>query len=201
MDGNPSRPAGVEADEVLRTARSPLLVALAACSLLLASAAAAAPRKLHGNNFFSNCRFSHTAPDDPIVLPRQPGRSHPHTFFGNTTTSAASTLTTLLAGGTTCRPAADKAAYWVPTLYENGREVRPAKAQLYYVLRGYDEMHAFPPGLRIVAGNARPARLQSTSVVYWACGAAGVTARVSTRAPRCGLVTARFHGVAQRCRT
>jgi hypothetical protein len=38
----------------------------------------AAPRGLHGNNFFSNCYFSHTAPDDPIVHPRRPGRSHAH---------------------------------------------------------------------------------------------------------------------------
>jgi len=42
-------------------------------------------------NFVSLCRFSHTAPDDPIVFPAQPGLSHDHTFFGNTTTSADST--------------------------------------------------------------------------------------------------------------
>ncbi|HKP18867.1 MAG TPA: DUF1996 domain-containing protein [Gaiellaceae bacterium] len=185
---------------MLRIVRRLFLVALAAGSLLAVSAAAA-PRKLHGNNFFSNCRFSHTAPDDPIVLPGQPGRSHPHTFFGNTTTSAASTVSTLLAGGTTCKPAADTAAYWVPTLFDHGREVRPAKAQLYYVLRGYDQMHAFPSGLRVVAGNARPPRVQSLSIVYWACGASGVTVRVSSRPPRCGLLDARFHGVAQLCRT
>jgi hypothetical protein len=30
------------------------------------------------------CKPSHMAADDPIVYPDQPGRSHLHTFFGNT---------------------------------------------------------------------------------------------------------------------
>ncbi len=51
----------------------------------------------HGTNFFSNCRFSHAAPDDPIVHPRMPGASHPHEFFGNTSTNSKSTLATLRA--------------------------------------------------------------------------------------------------------
>src|SRR5215210_801771 len=40
--------------------------------------------------FATLCRFSHQAPDDPIVFPGQAGKSHLHTFFGNTTTSAGS---------------------------------------------------------------------------------------------------------------
>jgi hypothetical protein len=119
------------------------------------SVAHARKPKLHGNNFFSSCRFSHTVADDPIVYPGQPGRSHPHTFFGNTSTNASSTLASLRSAGTTCKPRADQAAYWVPTLYQNGREVRPAKAQLYYVLRGYTEMDPFPAGLRMIG--SRPA--------------------------------------------
>ena len=106
-------------------------------------------------DFFSNCRFSHTAADDPIALPRLAGRSHAHTFFGNASTDAYSTLETLRKAGTTCKPAADKAAYWIPTLFQDGREIRPAKAQAYYVLRGTDRMHAFPAGLRMIAGDAR----------------------------------------------
>jgi len=118
----------------------------------LPAAAAGRHPKLQGNNFFSNCRFSHVAPDDPIVYPRAPGRSHSHTFFGNTSTDASSTVASLRAAGTTCSVKADKAAYWVPTLFQRGREVRPAKAQVYYVLRGYDQMSPFPAGLRMVAG-------------------------------------------------
>lgn len=41
--------------------------------------------------FVVECGFSHVATDDPIVHPGQPGASHEHVFFGNTTTDAAST--------------------------------------------------------------------------------------------------------------
>src|SRR5688500_16593378 len=47
--------------------------------------------------FATLCRFSHEAPDDPIVFPGQAGKSHLHTFFGNRTTSAASTYESLRA--------------------------------------------------------------------------------------------------------
>jgi Domain of unknown function (DUF1996) len=140
---------------------------------LVPAAAGSSPPKLHGNNFYANCRFSHTNDDDPIVYPGQPGKSHPHTFFGNVSTDARSSLASLRSARTTCRPSADKAAYWVPTLFQGNREIRPAKGQFYYNLRGYDQMHPFPAGLRVVAGNAHAFRPQSTAVVYWACGGQG----------------------------
>jgi hypothetical protein len=87
---------------------------------------------LHGNNFYANCRFSHTNNDDPIVYPRQRGRSHPHTYFGNSSTDANSTLASLRDADTTCKPSADKAAYWIPTLYRANREIRPSTAQFYF---------------------------------------------------------------------
>ena len=58
--------------------------------------------KLRGVNFVSACTFSHAAADDPIVFPGKPGASHHHSFVGNATTSASSTLETLLGGGSTC---------------------------------------------------------------------------------------------------
>ena len=124
-----------------------ILLAAALCAgLVVVAGADAGTRGLHGNNFFVNCRFSHTSNDDPIVLPGMPGRSHAHTFFGNRSTDARSTLASLRAAGTTCKPAADKAAYWVPTLYQDGKAIRPAKGQFYYNLRGYQRMAAFPGG-------------------------------------------------------
>jgi hypothetical protein len=162
---------------------------------------AAAPRGLHGNNFFSNCLFSHMAPDDPIVFPRQPGKSHAHTFFGNTRTNATSTLASLLKGRTTCRTKGDTAAYWIPTPYDHGREVRPSKAQLYYVLRGYEQMHPFPSGLRVIAGNSHATTAQDEQIVYWSCDAAGVKAKIGPRPSKCGVLAARFHGVVQTCPT
>jgi hypothetical protein len=164
-------------------------VILAAAVAASGAGALGSPPKLHGNNFFSNCRFSHVSHDDPIVHPGHAGASHSHTFFGSTSTDASSTVARLRRAATTCKPATDTAAYWVPTLYQNGREVRPSKAQLYYVLRGYDEMHPFPPGLRVVAGDARATRPQSTRVTFWACGGHAARPVPSTAVPaRCGVV-------------
>jgi len=170
--------------------------------LLPAAASAAAGPKLHGNNLFSNCRFSHVADDDPIVHPREPGKSHPHTFFGNTSTDAYSTVASLSAAATTCKPRADRAAYWVPTLFQDGREVRPAKGQFYYVLRGYGQMHPFPLGLRMIAGDARARSPQSPLVTYWTCGGrSGVKTAPSATVPTCGVVDARFHALIRKCET
>jgi hypothetical protein len=172
-----------------------VLVALAS----LGGASAATGPKLHGNNFFSNCRFSHFAPDDPIVHPGKPGLSHPHTFFGNTTTNAYSTLISLERGSTTCAIKADRAAYWVPSLFQNGKEIRPDKAQAYYVLRGYGQMHPFPAGLKVVAGNAHAIGPQPLRVTYWDCGASAVRTRISSTVPRCGVFRARLKGFFQPC--
>jgi Domain of unknown function (DUF1996) len=161
------------------------LLALATFAALLpATLAPAARPKLHGNNFYANCRFSHTNDDDPIVYPGQPGLSHAHTFFGNASTDATSTLASLRRARTTCKPSADKAAYWIPTLYKGGREIRPQKGQFYFNLRGYDQMHAFPAGLKMVAGNSHAVSPQSTNVVHWACASsAGLRSAPLTRPP------------------
>src|SRR5436190_1553600 len=60
-------------------------------------------RALQGVNFLGSCTFSHMAMDDPIVYPRQPGASHDHSFVGNTTTNAFSTVRSLRAGSSTCK--------------------------------------------------------------------------------------------------
>src|SRR5215510_12292004 len=90
---------------------------LAACVAAFVGAAAAiaagstgAPSvapPLRGVNFISVCGFSHRGPDDPIVLPRQPGFSHDHTFIGNDSTDAYSTPASLRSAATTCRRAGD----------------------------------------------------------------------------------------------
>ena len=175
--------------------------ALVAATVVVATAvtAAVAPGKsgrvLHGGAFFSNCPFSHGSNDDPIVYPRQPGRSHAHTFFGNVSTDARSTLASLRSARTTCRVPGDRAAYWIPTLFQNGREVRPAKAQFYYVMRGYAEMRPFPAGLRMIAGDAHSVGPQRGGFVYWACGAGGgVRSAASTSIPTCRPARTQFHG-------
>ena len=80
--------------------------AVAAPLLIAGGAPAAGAAKLHGNNFYANCRFSHTNDDDPIVYPGRPGKSHRHTYFGNESTDASSTPASLREAQTTCKPLA-----------------------------------------------------------------------------------------------
>jgi uncharacterized protein DUF1996 len=143
-------------------------VLTAALVLTLAATATAGQPRLRGTNFFSNCSFSHISADDPIVYPGQPGVSHSHTFFGAVTTNANSTIASLRNSRTTCRRPGDTAAYWAPTLYADGVPVKPTKGSAYYVLRAR-ELHAFPAGLKIVAGDAHARKPQSLDVTYWSC--------------------------------
>jgi hypothetical protein len=121
-------------------------------------------------SFITVCRFSHRAPDDPIVYHGKPGASHDHSFVGNVSTSAFSTFASLRRARTTCEPTSDTAAYWAPTLLVNGRPVLPTRAIVYYDRLTSAPVRPFPPGLRIVAGNAYAGSRQSTGVTFWQCG-------------------------------
>lgn len=137
--------------------------------LLIAGAASSAP-PLRGVNFISVCGFSHRGPDDPIVLPRQPGMSHDHTFVGNTSTDAFSTPPKLRTAGTTCRRPADTAAYWTPTLFVGGNAVVPTQVVVYYRRNVTAPLKPFPPGLQMVAGNSKATSPQRLTVTWWDCG-------------------------------
>jgi uncharacterized protein DUF1996 len=127
-------------------------------------------RVLAGVNFVSNCQFVHFLPDDPIVYPGQPGKSHDHTFVGNTSTDASSTLASLRAAGTTCRLQADKAAYWMPTLIVDGQPVTPLGATIYYRRNTIARVHAFPAGLEMIAGDSKAIAPQDMRITFWNCG-------------------------------
>jgi Domain of unknown function (DUF1996) len=117
------------------------------------------------------CGFSHRNQDDPIVYPRERGRSHDHTYFGNTSTNASSTPPSLRAAGrTTCRLPADTAAYWAPTLFVGARAVEPLGAVAFYSRRTFARVKPFPPGLKVIAGNAAALTPQSRRVTFWSCG-------------------------------
>jgi Domain of unknown function (DUF1996) len=155
----------------------------------------AAMKKGDAVNFVSTCRFSHRAPDDPIVFPGHPGFSHDHTFVGNTTTDAFSTLDSLQAGSTTCRRAGDTAAYWMPTLVDNATPVNPIGATIYYRRRTRAKVTAFPAGLKMIAGDSKALTAQSLKITYWNCGPnAGVvpTSTVPT-CPDAGADGLRLH--------
>ncbi len=134
--------------------------------------------------FVTVCRFSHRAPDDSIVFPRRPGRSHDHTFFGSVATDAFSTPRSLRAAPTSCQRADDTAAYWAPTLILGTRAVEALDAEVYYRRRTLARVRAFPPGLQMIAGDAAARRPQSRRVTFWDCGPHGGV-RPSSAVPRC----------------
>jgi hypothetical protein len=137
-----------------------------------------------GPYFISLCGVTHRSNDDPIVYPGQPGRSHNHTFIGNRTTNASSTPASLRGQATRCRPAADTSAYWVPTLFAEGRPVAPLATFIYYVRRTSEPVRPLPAGLKMIAGDARATRAQSTRVTYWTCSAPR-SSRAYARVPNC----------------
>jgi hypothetical protein len=141
-------------------------------------------RALQGVNFVGSCAFSHMAMDDPIVYPRQPGASHDHSFVGNTTTNAFSTLRTLRAGSSTCKRDGETAAYWMPTLLLDGQMVTPAGATIYYRRKTLAPLRAFPAGFKMVAGNRAASSPQDMQITYWNCGAAS-SVPASTEVPTC----------------
>jgi hypothetical protein len=121
------------------------------------------------------CHSSHTNFDDPIVFPRKPGAAHQHDFFGNTSTDAFSSNASLAGKTTTCSRPGDTAAYWTPTLLNNGRRVVPDRIIAYYRTRGIRDIASirpFPRGLRMIAGSATAtaSNPQPTWITNWTCG-------------------------------
>jgi hypothetical protein len=125
---------------------------------------------VRGSEFRADCPSKGRAGDDPIVRPGQPGASHVHEFFGNTSTNAYSTLTSLRAAGTTCDPVADRSAYWVPTLYQNGQAVPPQSVRIYYQgITDRANVRPFPQGLRMVVGNPLATGPDQNPAARWSC--------------------------------
>lgn len=123
-----------------------------------------------GSEFRVTCAASHRRMDDPIVFPGQAGVSHMHEFFGNRTTNAQSTLTSLRAGSTNCNPISDRSAYWVPTLYKNGQAVAPDSVTIYYQgIHDRTRAVAHPQGLRYVVGNSKATSPEQNPAARWSC--------------------------------
>jgi Domain of unknown function (DUF1996) len=157
---------------------SKYFAALAAFGLALGVAATIPSTALASGTFGSIqvvCRPAHSQSDDPIMMPGMPGASHRHEFFANRSTNASSTNASLAGKPTTCSRRGDTAAYWTPTLFNNGKRVVPDRVVAYYRTRGIRDIGSirpFPPGLKMIAGNdeATAAHPQATGIVNWACG-------------------------------
>jgi hypothetical protein len=154
------------------------VVAIATTIVPLSASPAFASARFH-----IECPFHHHKMDDPIVYPRQPGASHLHAFFGNKSTDAFSTYRSLRHARTNCGHRGDKGAYWMPAVYKNGNLVRAVDADFYY--RGatspLSAIRPFPPGLKVIAGNAHSTRPQSTKVVAWSCKGSSGTGQATMR--------------------
>ena len=104
-------------------------------------------------SFSVDCRYSHSRPDDPIVHPGHPGGSHLHDFYGNTSTSARSTYTSMRSSPTTCRLESDGAGYWTPSAFLDGVQVTPTRIAVYY-FGGQSDVESLPRDLRMISGRS-----------------------------------------------
>ncbi|GAA2672844.1 DUF1996 domain-containing protein [Actinoplanes palleronii] len=138
--------------------------------------------------FHTDCDVSGEAPDDPIVFPNMPGASHLHTFFGPKVT-ASSTNEQLRAGKTTCNAAGDNSAYWAPTLLRNGTPVKMKNFRAYYGAKIKDSatVKPFPPGLRMVVGDAKRqvATPKGANSQFWCAGSAEIGRSADGNWPKC----------------
>lgn len=125
------------------------------------------------------CRASHMGFFDPIVYPGVNGRSHLHTFFGNsdlTYSTNTGDLGSSLSRSTCVGGTMNRSAYWVPSAINTltGFPVVPTAILTYYKTSQY---YKYPrsllitvpvPGLRMIAGSA--SNSGTANVVYrWDC--------------------------------
>jgi Domain of unknown function (DUF1996) len=124
-----------------------------------------------GGIFTDRCRFSHEAADDPVLMPNMTGQSMQHDFYGNTTTSASSSASSLRGQATTCSTSADASAYWTPVLYQGGQSLQPVSALIYWrqTKTLASMVQAMPAGISLIAGDEKAMQPQSLKVVRWTC--------------------------------
>jgi hypothetical protein len=95
------------------------------------------------------------------VHPDHPGASHLHDFTGHAGTTATLDTAQMPGSVTTCADPGDTAAYWFPSFYVDGVQVKPAFSNARYAANGKHDVQPFPAGLKIVAGN--------NSKAQWGC--------------------------------
>ena|GEM_PF-1456355 len=141
-------------------------------------------------NFVAVCSVTKRAPDDPIVFPGQPGRSHDHTFSGSLVINANSTADELLRGPTNCTNSGDKSSYWMPTLLVNGKPRLPYQVRAYYraATRDTKQLHAIPFGLKMLAGDMMATSPQNAGIAGFQCRieGRGATVKKQSLPPQCG---------------
>ena len=121
-------------------------------------------------DFVAKCFVTHTLPDDPILYPNTPGAAHNHTF-GATAANAYSTADSLARTATNCTMTRDHAAYWQPTIYNDGVPVLPYEMRAYYRIGTFDatQIRPIPFGLKMIVGNAMATTAQTDGTTGFQC--------------------------------
>jgi hypothetical protein len=136
------------------------------------------------------CQVVRHAEEDPIVFPGTTGRSHDHTFSGNTEINPSSTAEELVDQRTNCKNSGDTASYWMPTLLVDGEPLMPYQVRAYYRAGTRDTaaLHTLPFGLKMVAGDAMATSPQKPGIAGFQCRVEGKGATVTKQAlpPNCG---------------
>ena len=73
----------------------------------------------------------------------------------------------------------------MPTLYVGSQAVAPLGATIYYRRKAMRHVQAFPPGFRMIAGDASATTAQPLSVTFWNCGAQVVESGRRATPPSC----------------
>lgn len=127
------------------------------------------------------CKYSHFNFDDSIVFPNQPGASHLHMYFNNT--SADNTLlpeNIRTRGNSTCEGGiANRSAYWTPAIIDTGidgkkgQPIIPFELWVYYkeghTLPKPHDVSVLPTGLRMIAGDSKAIKPQNGRIVNYSC--------------------------------
>ena len=141
-------------------------------------------------NWVAVCSVTKRAPDDPIVFPGRPGRSHDHTFSGSLAINPSSTAEELLRSKTNCTNSGDKSSYWMPTLLVNGKPRLPYQVRAYYRAgtRDTKQLHTIPFGLKMLAGDMMATSPQNAGIAGFQCRIEGKGATVKKQSlpPQCG---------------
>ena len=104
------------------------------------------------------------------MLPGRPGGSHDHTYVGNVSTDAFSTLELAPQRGHDVRPQEGHGRVLGADALRRRQAARPARRGRLLPPAHDREGATYPDGLTIVAGNSRAATPQSRSIVFWDCG-------------------------------
>ncbi len=131
------------------------------------------------------------------MFPGQPGKSHLHMFFGNTTVDAYTTTNSLVnSGGGSCNGfELNRSGYWTPAVLDGkGNAVVPDQIILYYKTKDPSTVKGMPQGLKMIAGNPTKESFTADYKLGWSCGASGTSYNRSNRIPNnCGSDPVNFY--------